>query len=316
MAQASSTGYDNKGKRRKKKKRSQSPVALIYFVTMLVFLGVFGLFARTIIEKVSNKNADTADLSGAYIDSYNTLYARVNNKNVLSDLSVIRICPEQNKIIVIPMSACTMSVPDGGKTFREVYEEGGIPKLKTAVDGTFGISADYYATITNDAFEGVADIVGGFSYAPDEELYALDPDNDKNDISYRAGKTVLLSGRQIRLICQSAVFSNGRQGNMEFLGEALAGIINNGFDQVEITTNSLDVIYNKIFNGSRTNLSENEYKQHRVYIREMLSRQERPASYMTPAGEWADAEHFVVSDGFKQELYNTMEATKSEHKNA
>ncbi len=103
---------------------------------------------------------------------------------------------------------------------------------------------------------------------------------------------------------------------MEFLGEALAGIINNGFDQVEITTSSLDVIYNKIFSGSRTNLSENEYKQHRVYIRDMLSRQERPASFMTPVGDWMDAEHFVVSDGFKQELYNTMEATKSEQKNS
>ncbi len=314
MSQAASSGY-NRNRKRKKKKRSQAPVAFVFFVTLIIFSGVFGLFARTIIDKVSNKSADPADMSGAYIDSYNTLYARINNKNVLSDLSVIRICPEQNKIIVIPMSPFTMSVPDGGKTFREVFDEGGIPKLKTAVDGTFGIATDYYATITNEAFEDVADIVGGFSYAPDEELYALDPDNNNNDISYRAGKTVLLSGRQIRLICQSAVFSNGRQGNMEFLGEALTGIINNGFDQVEITTNSLDVIYNKIFTGSRTNLSENDYKQHRVYIRQMLARQERPASTMIPTGEWGDDSHFILSDSFKQELYNTMEATKSEHKN-
>ena len=314
MSQAASSGY-NKNRKRKKKKRSQAPVALIYFVTMLIFLGVFGVFAKTIIEKVSHKGEDKASLAGSYIDSYNTLYARVD-KDELCDLSVIRICPEQNKIIVIPMSACIMSVPDGGKTFAEVYREGGIPKLQAAVEGTFNISAEYYATMTNDAFEGVADIVGGFSYAPDEELYALDPDDDKNDISLRSGKTVLLSGRQIRVLCDASVFSTGKQGNMQFLGQALMGIINNGFDQVEITTNSLDVIYNKIFTGSRTNLSENDYRQHRVYIRDMLSRQERPTSMLVPTGDWADAEHFIVSDAFRQELYNTMEATKSEHKAA
>ena len=314
MSQAASSGYNNNRKRRKKK-RSQAPVAMIYFVTMLIFLGVFGVFAKTIIEKVSNKRGDSSGLSGSYIDSYNTLYARVE-KEELQDLAVIRICPEKNKIIVIPMSACTMSVPDGGKTFAEVFREGGIPKLQTAVDGTFGISSEYYATMTNDALEGVADIVGGFSYAPDEELYSLDEENDKNDISLRAGKTVLLSGRQLRLLCDTTAFSTGKQGNMEFLGEALSGIINNGFDQVEITTNSLDVIYNKIFTGSRTNLSENDYKQHRVYIRDMLSKQERPSSALIPTGDWADAEHFIVSDAFRQELYNTMEATKSDHKAA
>ena len=314
MSQAASSGYNNNRSKRKKRKRSQAPVAFVFFVTLVIFCGVFGVFAKIIVEKVSHKNSGTADISGAYIDSYNTLYARVSNKNVLSDLSVIRICPEQNRIIVIPMSAYTMSVPDGGKTFREVFDEGGIAKLKVAVDGTFGISTDFYATMTNDAFEGVADIVGGFSYAPDEELYTLDPENDKNDISYRAGKTVLLSGREIRLICQSAEFSNGKQGNMEFLGQALVGIINNGFDQVEITTNSLDVIYNKIFNGSRTNLSENEYREHRVYIREMLARQERPGESLIPNGTWMDAEHLAISDTFRQDIYNLMEATKSGHK--
>ncbi len=314
MSQAASSGYNDR--KRKKRTRSQAPVAFVFFVTLIIFCGVFGVFAKIIVDKVSNNNGGGTDVSGSYIDSYNTLYARVNNKDVLSDLSVIRICPEQNRIIVIPMSALTMSVPDGGKTFREVFDEGGIARLKTAVDGTFGISTDYYATMTNDAFEGIADIVGGFSYAPDEELYTLDPDNDRNDISYRAGKTVLLSGRQIRLICQSAEFSNGKQGNMEFLGQALVGIINNGFDQVEITTSSLDVIYNKIFNGSRTNLSENEYREHRAYIREMLARQERPAESLIPRGTWMDAEHLAISDEFRQDIYNLMEGSKSGQKAA
>ena len=314
QAYANNKGKGKRNGKKKKPKRSQAPVALIYFVTLIIFCGVFGFFAKLIIDRVSKSEAGEADVSGSYIDSYNTLYARVNNENVISDLSIMRICPEQSRIIVIPMTAFTVSSADGGKTFREVYKEGGIRNLQTAVANTFGISVDYYVTLSNDSFEEVADIVGGFSYVPPEELYYLDPASDKNDISFREGKPVMLSGRQIRLICQTNVFSKGRQGNMEFLGEALTGLINNAFDQVEITTNSLDVIYSKLTANSSTDLSENDYKQHRVYIKDMLREQIQPAEALVPEGDWLDDSHFRPSDGFLTTLYSTMEATKSQQK--
>lgn len=300
-------------KKRKKRRRSQAPVALIYFLTLLIFLGVFGMFAGMIVKKLSNRAPADADLSGAYIDSYNTLYARVNNSNVLSDLFVLRICPEQDKILVVPMSAFTVSTVDEGMTFREVYEEGGIRSLQTAVDSTFGISTDYYATLSNSSFEDICDIIGGITYAPEEELYYIDKNGD-NDISLREGKAVALAGKQIRLVLQMPVFSSGRQGNMDFLGFALTEIINNAFEQIEMTTNSLDIIYGKISTNSATTLSENDYKEHRVYIKEMLSKQITPAEALTPSGTWTDETHFVPSGEFKQTLYDTMEATKSQSK--
>lgn len=304
-----------KNKKRKMKKRSQAPVALIYFVTLLTFLGVFGVFARMIVTRLTNHEVADADVSNTYIDSYNTLYARVNNNDVLSDLFIMRISPEHSKIIIIPMSAFTVSSADNGMTFREVYADGGIRKLQTAVDTTFGVSTDYYVTLSNAAFEDVADLVGGFNYAPEEELYYIDQKGN-NDISYRAGKSVVLTGNQIRVICQTKVFSEGRQGNIKFLGEALVGLINNAFDQVEITTNSLDVIYNKLTSNSATNLTENDYKQHRAYVKAMLKQQIHPAEAVTPYGSWTDEDHFVPSNEYKQELYNTMEATKSSQKSA
>lgn len=302
-----------KRKRRKKRRRSQAPVALIYFMTLLIFLGVFGVFAGMIVNRLSNHLPEDADLSGNYIDSYNTLYARVNSGNVLSDLFVIRICPEQDRILVVPMSAFTVSNADGGMTFREVYEEGGIRNLQTAVDSTFGISTDFYVTLSNESFEDICDIIGGITYAPEEELYYIDKNGD-NDISLREGKAVALAGKQIRLILQMPVFSIGRQGNMDFLGFALTEIINNAFEQVEMTTNSLDIIYSKISSNSATSLSENDYKEHRVYIKEMLSKQITPAEALIPEGTWTDETHFVPSGDFKQMLYDTMEATKSQSK--
>ena len=94
QAYANNNGKGKRNGKKKKPKRSQAPVALIYFVTLIIFCGVFGFFAKLIIDRVSKNEAGEADVSGSYIDSYNTLYARVNNENVLSDLSIMRICPE------------------------------------------------------------------------------------------------------------------------------------------------------------------------------------------------------------------------------
>ena len=297
-------------KRKRRKKPSQAPVALIYFVTLLLFLGIFGLVAKLIIDKLSGGEAETPDLSQTTIESYNTLYARVNDKDVLSDLSVIRIAPEHNKIAVIPLSAFTVSDTDGVSTFREIYADGGIRQLQQAVDTTLGIKTDYYFTISNQIFEDCMDIIGGFVYAPEEELYYLSPTND-NDISLRENEPVSLSGLQIRLICQYPVFSEGRQGNTEFLGTALTSIINSAFDQADIIKDSLDLLYNKTVDGSNTNMSENDYKSLRVYIKQMLDNKVQPAYALVPEGQWTDEKHFVISAEYKNKLYNEMESTKA-----
>lgn len=298
-------------KKKKKKKRSQAPVALVYFITLLLFLGVFGAFAMVIVQKLTQTDEVTVDYSDQYVDSYNTIYARVNSKNVLGDVCLVRTCPEQDKILVVPMSPFTISATDSTSTFREVYADGGIRQLQKAVDETFGIVTDYYVTVSNTAFEESIDVIGGFTYTPSEELYQLSK-NDSDDISFRANVAVTLSGRQVRLLCQSSVFSEGKQGNVEFLGDAVTSIVNNAFDQVEITTNSLDILYQKCATAGTTNLTENIYKTQKVYIKEMLNKQIQPAYSMIPEGSWTDATHFELSEDFKQKLYDEMEATKSE----
>ena len=299
--------------KKKRKKRSQAPVALVYFITLLAFLGLIGLLALMIVDRLTNKEEAKVDFSNTYIDSFNTMYARVNDQNVLSDLCIVRICPEQAKILVVPVSAFTVSDTDGVSTFREVYESGGIRQLQTAVDKTFGIATDYYATVSNQAFEDCADIIGGFLYAPSEELYYISQTND-NDVSIRENEAVVLTGRQIRLICQYPVFSAGRQGNTEFLGTAITSLLNNAFDQVDLTTNSLDIMYKKVADKGATNLSENDYKEQKVYIKEMLNKKVQPTYSMIPEGQWTDDKHFTVSPEFKQKLYDEMEATKSQEK--
>ena len=108
-------------KAHKKKRRSQAPIALVYFITMIIFLFVIGMLALYALREFGVIGNDDSD-SDAGIKSpvYNTLFARVNSKGVLADATVIRVAPDAKKIIIMPVSAFTVS---GSQTMREIHEE-------------------------------------------------------------------------------------------------------------------------------------------------------------------------------------------------
>ena len=105
-----------------KKRKSQVPVALVYFATMLLFLAVFGLIAFFLINRIEELNQPEPPAPTPVTPTFNTLYARVNSKNVLGDMSIVRISPENNSVTVIPMSSFIKA--DNDKTFREIYNDG------------------------------------------------------------------------------------------------------------------------------------------------------------------------------------------------
>ena len=291
----------------KKKRRSQAPIALVYFITMIIFLFVIGMLAFFALKQfgvIGNDDSNTD--SGIKSPVYNTLFARVNSKGVLADAAVIRVAPDAKKIIVMPVSAFTVS---GSQTMREIHETGGMVKLEAAVADTFGITIDNYVSLTNDAFENAADIVGGITYTPEEELYYLSQDNDENDIAIPSGELTNLSGHQIRLICQYPVFSEGRNGNMKFLGTAVTMLLNNAFQQANITKDNLDNFYNIFTANSDTDWTNAQLKEEKTYLKDMLDQNLTPAEALVPEGEWTDDSHFKVSDKFKESVQTMLKDT-------
>ena len=295
---------------KKKKRKSQAPVALVYFVTVLLFLGMFAMLSiyllkefNVIDDKSNNTDAVTTSIT------FNNLYARVNSKGVLADLAVVRISPATQRIVVVPMSAFTICKSDSSKNFREIYEAGGITKLKSEIKETFGFEIDNYMSITNSAFETVADIFGGMTYTPEEELYYLSQENNDNDISLSAGQLENLSGRQIRLLCQYPVFSNGREGNLQFLGQALTSLLNSAFQQSNITTDNLQNIYEITTANSDTDMTTDDFKLQKSYIKEMLLENLTPAEEMCPEGTWTDNNKFEVSDDFVANIKTMIQET-------
>lgn len=294
-------------KKQAKKRKSQVPVALVYFATLMLFIAVFGLIASFIIDKLNELNDPKPVNNKAPVASFNLLYAHVNSKNVLAEMSVVRVSPETNKVVLLPVSSYIKN--DGSdKTFREIYEDGGVVKLKNAVENTFNVKIDNYVTVSNKAYERLIDMIGGIIYTPKEDLYYI-AKNDADDISIRSGQAISLVGRQIRLISQYPVFESGKKGNLEFMGEALEQLVTSALRQTSITKNNLDNMYNIIIENSDTDWDRNSFKIHKTYIKNMLDTNDTECILLTPDGEWSDNK-MTVSDQFNDELKKIIEETE------
>lgn len=297
---------------KKRKRRSQAPVALVYVVTVLIFMALISMLAIYLLKVYHIIGNNEEEEPVVTVQSFNDLFARVNSKGVLSDLTLVRIDPTNNSILVVPMSAMTLNSKDH-TTMRDIYSRSGMAGVRDAVEETLGLNVDNYATLSNEAFERVCDIYGGITYKAPEELYYLSKDNDDNDISIQKGELATLGGRQIRLLTQYPVFSNGKQGNNEFLGEAMESLINSMFQQAYITQDNLDNLYQLITSNSDTDMNTDDFKLQKSFIKDMLSTSTSPAEKMVPEGVWSENdETFTINADFIDRLREKAAETTPE----
>ncbi|MBR1392425.1 MAG: LCP family protein [Ruminococcus sp.] len=300
-----------------KKKRSQAPVALVYFITLLVFMAVFGFIAFQLLKKVTifDKNNDDDELKSDR--SFSIMMARLDSTGSLMDIGLFKFMPDDERILIVPLPGRTVN-DSTGVLMSEVYQAGGIRSLENAVENTLGISVDYYITVEESAFETVFDIIGGVVFTADEELYRL-TDNDAEDISYQAGIPVELTGIQARVLLDTKIFSNGYQGNLNLQCSVLQQLVNSAFRQANLTKNSLDNIYDKLVGTGETNYTAAIFREHKQIIIEMLDKKLKPGSLFKPDGEWRDEERYVLAATFKnslQEIYGIPTETEKAAMNA
>lgn len=299
-------------KKRKKKKKSQAPVALVYVVTVLVFMALISMLSLYLLKTYHIIGNDKEEEPVVTVQTFNDLFARINSKGELADMTLIRIDPTDNSILVVPMPGRMLNSANN-MSMHDIYANSRMAGVKEAVEGTLGMKVDNYATLSNETFERVCDIYGGITYKAPEELYYLSKDNDENDISIEKGELAPLSGRQIRLLSQYPVYSNGKQGNNEFLGEAMESLVNSMFQQAYITQDNLDNIYNMITENSDTDLNIDDFKLQKSFIKEMLVSGITPAERMVPEGVWGDDEKtFIVNADFIQRLKEKAAETTPE----
>lgn len=289
-----------------KKKRSQAPVALVYFLTLLLALSLAGGVSYYLLKKYEVFKPTSADSKKDSTRVVSILFARVDDTGDFKDLCVMRIDPFNKVINIVPQTDVTKT--SDGRNYREILKSGGMDLLKNKVSETLGgIPVDYYATVTNSAFEQVADLMGEMSYKAPQELYYISQESSKDDISLQKGDLVTISGRQIVNLATLDIFNNKKEGNLEFLGQALEQVVNNGFRQATVTKDNLFNIYEILTTGSDTNLTKDVFNEVRRYLEVMLDERDIPAKTLAPQGSWnSDYTAFTMNSDYIREVSGTF----------
>ena len=295
---------------KKKKRRSQAPVALVYFLTLLLALSLAGGVSYYLLKKYEVFKPGVTDLEKDSTRCVGIMFARVNDTGDFQDMCVMRIDPFNKEITIVAQSDVTKT--SDGKTYREIMNSGGIELLrKKAAENLGGITIDYYATVTNSAFEQVADLMGGMSYTAPQELYHISQESSKDDISLQKGDLVTLSGRQIVNLASYDIFNDKKAGNLTFLSSALEQVVNNGFRQATVTKDNLYNIYEIITSGSNTNLTKDAFNEIRRYLEVMLDERDIPAKSLTPQGSWnSDYTAFTMKSDYISQVADTFGVKK------
>ena len=285
-----------------KKKRSQAPVALVYFLSLLLALSLAGGVSYYLLKKYEVFKPTSADSKTDSTRALSILFARVDDTGDFKDLCVMRVDPFNKQISLVPQADVTKT--SDGRNYREILKSGGMDLLKNKVSETLGgIPIEYYATVTNSAFEQVADLMGEMSYKAPQELYYISQESSKDDISLQKGDLVTISGRQIVNLATLDIFNNKKEGNLEFLGQALEQVINNGFRQATVTKDNLYNIYEIITTGSDTNLTKDVFNEVRRYLEVMLDERDIPAKTLAPQGTWnSDYTAFTMSSDYIKQV--------------
>ena len=306
------------------KRSSQAPVLIVYAVTMIICLAVFGSVAMILLEVFVNQPREArqaaAGAGSAVVEDSSEeqdfskaretiLFVGADGSNI-NGMALIRVLPDLLTVKVVPISPYTWSIAGGTEgTIASLFDAGGMSYLKTAVENAYGVSCDKYIKITNDGFKSLVDYLGGTSdYNFPQELYYRNDETGEITSFSQGAATRTLYGDDIRRIITYPLYPNGNETKAQVLGELSAALINSA-----CTSNSGSVvsniqsIFNVIFNNSDTDITSKTFSDVRSAYEHLVSSNPSPATYRMPSGLWDARGYFMVGEDFRTEIREYFE---------
>lgn len=299
---------------KQKKRRPQFPVAIAYFTTLIVCLGIFGLLGNYIVKNFVNLDTNDTDKLNQGLgipteeDRMTILYVQVDDFNQLNHSMLVKILPDTCQVKIVPISKKTLCNEHEADTLEElenIYTNKGVVGVKNAVENTMGINVDKYMTVTNSAFDNVIDYIGGVTVAPSEDIFYTDP-NTGEQIVCKKGTSMSLDNNYTRLYINYPNFSQGAMQNVAVMNDVMTRFINEMFLQADNLTNNMDTFFNVIYNSSDTDMTKNEYLNSKEGILYIIQNGDMPCEALSPAGEWQNGVLFL-DDDFSENLKDFFE---------
>lgn len=293
----------------KKKRRSQAPIALVYFSTMVVFILIFGAIAiglmnKMVLEPQSLSSSSSVEDSTPTDENNQTFFYMVKDDgNKLETAMLARFMPADGKILIVPLSPYTTASADGtGQTINQIFQSSGAAETTKAVSETLDISIDRYMSMGQDCFENLCDNFGSITYEVIENMYYVDKNSD-DIVNYSKGDKISLQGSQIRMFITYPKYKDGNSQNVLVAGEFMKSLINSGF-KLQTTRDNLDSIYSNLMKeSSEKNFSVNDFEETKEFYYYVMDNFDNPADMLTPTGTWSEKQYkFTFDEAFKTQL--------------
>ena len=309
------------------KRSSQAPVLIVYVLTMLICLLVFGAVAMILLEVFVNQPrqarqaaAELGNSTGAevfeekdYSQARETILFVGAEGSTINGMALIRVLPDLLTVKVVPVSQYTWSIVGSTEgTVASLFEAGGMSYLKTAVENAYGITCDRYIKISNDGFKSLVDYLGGTSsYNFPQELYYRDEATGEITSFAQGAATRTLYGDDIRKIVTYPLYDKGNETKVQVLGELAVSLINSActHNSGSIVGN-IQTIFNEIFNNSDTDITQKSFSDVRDAYENLISSNPSPATYRMASGIWDARGYFMVGEDFRTEIKEYFELTE------
>ena len=307
-----------------KRRTSQTPVLIVYVITMLLSLAIFGTAAVVLLDvfvkqpKLARQAAaDGGNLSEAdspaeadYSSARETILFIGANGDNINGMALIRVLPDTLSVKVIPVSPMIYTEVSGTSgTIEALYDTGGFTYLKKAVETAFGVTCDKYIKITNDGWKSLVDYLGGTnSYFFPQELYYKNESTGEITSFGQGAATRTLYGDDIRRIVTYPLYDKGNETRVQVVGELAVSLINSAcsHNSAGIVSN-IQSIFNVIYNNSDTDITSRSFSGVRSAYEHIISQASTPASYRLPSGTWDSRGYFIIDESFKADAAEYFE---------
>ena len=290
-----------------KKRKSQAPIALVYFSTMVVFIIIFGAIAiglmnKMVIEPEKATSSVAEDSNPTDKDNQTFFYMVKDDKNKLETAMLARFMPADGKIMLVPLSPYTTASADSnGQTIDQIFQASGASETAKALSETLGISIDRYMSMGQTCFENLCDNIGSITYEVEENMYYVDKNSD-DIVNYSKGDKISLEGSQIRMFITYPKYKSGYAQNVLVAGEFMKSLINSGF-KLQTTRDNLDYIYSNLLKeSSEKNFNVNDFQETEQFYYYIMDNFDNPANVLIPTGTWSDNEKFTFDETFLMQV--------------
>lgn len=308
-----------------KKRQSQTPVLIVYVISMLISMVVFGFAALFLLdrfvtqpklERQKKQELENNSAGGEVLQEVDHSEARRTflfigaDGQTINGMALVRILPDLLSVKIVPVSPMVLSSADGTEgTLSQLYETGGIKYLKKGVESAFGVECERYIKITNDGWSSFVEQLGGAqSYSFPQDLYYKNEETGEITSFSKGTVTRTLYGDDIRRIITYPLYQNSNEDRVQVVGELSVSLINSACSNNSGSiTKNMQSIFNVIYNNSDTDITSKGFTKIRDSLEYLVGNAKMPATYRIPAGSWDSRGFFNVDESFKGDLLSYFE---------